>query len=167
MSVLAYLGLGSNLGDRLAALQQVVRALHAVGDRVGRAGGPALRVLRSSSVYETVAIGAAGQAMPDDPPFLNAVIEVEVAVAADVLWWLTAGIEAALGRTSGPRNAPRPVDIDLLLFGNEVIARPELTVPHPRMFERGFVMVPLTELLPGRWASWDDSGVRRVGGSLL
>jgi 2-amino-4-hydroxy-6-hydroxymethyldihydropteridine diphosphokinase len=165
--VIAYLGLGSNVGDRLTLLGQVVRALQEAGARSPRATGPALRVLRSSSVYETVAIGAEGAEKPEQPPYLNAVLEIEVAIGPEELWWLTAGIEVALGRTSGPRFAPRTVDIDLLLFGDQTLARPELTIPHPRMFERGFVMMPLQELLPARWPVWVASGVERFAGPLL
>ncbi len=162
MSTLAYLGIGSNLGDRLAALRRVVESLDAVGARVAIDGVPALRVRRCSSVYASVAIAEDGRESAADPPFLNAVLEVEVTLSAEQLWALSTGIEVALGRRSGPRHAPRVVDIDLLLFGEATIDRPELVVPHPRMFTRGFVMAPLHELLPERWPPWSGSGVQRV-----
>ncbi len=128
----AYLGLGSNLGERLDNLQEAVDQLNA---------SPETRVLRSSRVYETDPVGG-----PSQPDYLNAVIEVETALDARELLEVCLSIEDALGRVREERWGPRTIDIDLLTFGAEEISDEELTVPHPRMHERGFVLLPLLEL---------------------
>ncbi len=128
-----YLGLGSNLGDREAALRVAIHALDAGG----------VRVLRRSSVYETDPIG-----LRDQPRFLNLVLEAETALSPDDLLALIQRIEASLGRTREVRWGPRTVDIDILLFGDAVIATPRLTVPHQEMRGRRFVLEPLAELRP-------------------
>jgi 2-amino-4-hydroxy-6-hydroxymethyldihydropteridine diphosphokinase len=157
--VKAYLSLGSNLGDRLRNLQVAVQALrdagarHVVGDHAG------VVVTRCSPIYETEPLGPDGAVHLDQPSFLNAVVELEVAITPLELRWLTAGIEVALGRTAGERYAPRTVDIDLLLVGDTIMERPELTLPHPRMWARGFVMRPLNDLLPGVFDEWRGEGV--------
>jgi 2-amino-4-hydroxy-6-hydroxymethyldihydropteridine diphosphokinase len=163
VTTLAYLSVGSNLGDRWGVLQQVAQALREAGARHVQGGVPAVVLRRCSSVYETAPVGAHGAVVDDQPAFLNAVLELEVGISAVELRWLTAGIEVALGRTAGPRNAPRTVDIDLLLVGEEQVDRPELVLPHPRMWARAFVMVPLAELCPGRWPVPPGRDVRRVG----
>jgi 2-amino-4-hydroxy-6-hydroxymethyldihydropteridine diphosphokinase len=136
----AYLGLGSNLGDRLAHLKRAVELL---------AAQPGVKVVRSSRVFETDPIGG-----PSQPEYLNAVVEVETGLPARDLLAACAAVEDALGRVRTKRWGPRTIDVDLLTFGDEHIDEPGLTVPHPRMHERGFVLVPLTELdadppLPG------------------
>ena len=138
--VRALLGLGSNLGDRLANLQEAV-------DRLGRTEG--IAVVRASRVYETAPVG------PPQPDYLNAVVEVETTLGARALLEAGLGIEAAMGRVRAERWGPRTIDVDLLGYGREHIHQPGLTVPHPRMHERAFVLVPLLELqadpeLPGR-----------------
>jgi 2-amino-4-hydroxy-6-hydroxymethyldihydropteridine diphosphokinase len=135
----AFLGLGSNLGDRLANLSEAVNLLH---DHHG------IDVVRSSRVYETEPIG------PPQPDYLNAVIEVETTMAPRTLLRHCLEAERELGRERGERWGPRTIDIDLLTYGDEHIDEPGLTVPHPQMHERGFVLVPLLELtadppLPG------------------
>lgn len=140
MEVRAYVGLGSNLGDRLANLQRAA-------DLLDRAEG--VRVLRSSRVYETEPVGG-----PPQPDYLNAVIEVATDRSARELFELCGGIEDALGRDRSERWGPRAIDLDLLTYGSEEIDEPDLVVPHPRMHERGFVLAPLLELdadppLPG------------------
>jgi 2-amino-4-hydroxy-6-hydroxymethyldihydropteridine diphosphokinase len=137
--VRAYLGLGSNLGDRLANLQHAVH-------RLGRAEG--VRVLRSSRVYETDPVG------PPQPDYLNAVVEVETDLSARELLRTCLGVEVELGRVRDERWGPRTIDIDVLSYGDERVDEPDLVVPHPRMHERAFVLVPLAELdadppLPG------------------
>ena len=129
----AYVGLGSNLGDREATLR---RALDLLGERVA--------VVAVSSFRETEPWGFA-----DQPWFLNAVAAVETdAPPRDLLDELLA-VERELGRTrDGPRFGPRTVDLDLLLYGDEVVDEPELTVPHPRLHERRFALEPLAELVP-------------------
>jgi 2-amino-4-hydroxy-6-hydroxymethyldihydropteridine diphosphokinase len=125
-----YLGLGSNLGDRLANLLAAVDGLRRRG----------IRVVRSSRVYETEPVG------PDQPDFLNAVIEVDTDLGARELLATCLDVEAALGRERAERWGPRVIDLDVLTFGRETIDEPGLLVPHPRMHERGFVLIPLLEL---------------------
>ena len=132
-----FLGLGANLGDREAALRFAIDALEREGD---------VRVVRSSSLYETAPVGG-----PEQPPYLNAVIEVETDLAPHALLDRALAIEAERGRVRAERWGPRVLDIDLLEGtaddGSPVRADDErLTVPHPRMRERGFVLVPLAEL---------------------
>ncbi len=131
MSERVYLGLGSNLGDRLANLAAAVRALD----------GRDVRTLRSSRVYETDPVGG-----PPQPEYLNAVIEVETTLEPAELLRVCVDVEDELGRERGERWGSRTIDIDLLAYGDREIDEPELTVPHPRMHERAFVLVPLLEL---------------------
>jgi len=131
--VRAFVGLGSNLGDRLANLQQAVRLLDAA---------EAVRVVRASRVYETSPLG------PPQPDYLNAVVEVETTLSARGLLEACLGIEAVMGRVRGERWGPRVLDLDVLTFGREAIEEPGLAIPHPRMHERAFVLVPLFELNP-------------------
>jgi 2-amino-4-hydroxy-6-hydroxymethyldihydropteridine diphosphokinase len=136
----AYLGLGSNLGDRLAHLQRAV-------DLLGAEDG--VRVLRSSRVYETAPVGG-----PPQPDYLNAVIQIETDLSPRELLRTCMGVEIELGRIRDERWGPRTIDVDVLTYGGERIDEPDLVVPHPRMHERGFVLVPLAELdadplLPG------------------
>ncbi len=132
MSVSVYLGLGSNLGERERNLEEAIRLL------AGR-----VRVERLSSIYETEPVGYLEQ-----PRFLNAVCEVAASLAPGELLALVKEIESALGRMPGFLNAPRPIDLDILFYGDQVIDIPELTIPHPRLTERAFVLVPLAELAP-------------------
>ena len=129
--VRAYLGLGSNLGDRLGNLRRAVALL---GQRDG------IRVVRSSRVFETEAVG------PPQPDYLNAVAEVETSLTARQLRDECLAIERDIGRVRTERWGPRVIDVDLLTFDDQRIDEPGLTVPHPRMHERGFVLVPLLEL---------------------
>ena len=129
-----YLGIGSNLGDRLATLQQAVDLLHAE---------PGLHVEASSRVWETDPVGG-----PDQPDFLNVVIRVSTDLTPVQLLAACNRVEAALGRVRDVRWGPRTVDIDILLFGDERVDEPTLTIPHPRMGERAFVLAPLLDLDP-------------------
>jgi len=138
MAVRAYLGLGSNLGDRLANLRRAVGLL----DREG------VTVVRTSRVYETAPVG------PPQPEYLNAVVEVATDLGPHDLLRVCLGIEERMGRVRVERWGARVVDIDLLTYGRERIEDPDLVVPHPRMHERAFALVPLLELdadppLPG------------------
>ena len=137
-SVTAFLGLGSNMGNRSANLE---RALALLDEH------PGVAVKACSSIYETEPWGYANQA-----EFLNCAVEVEATLTAEALLSLAKGIEFGQGRREGIRFGPRPIDIDILLFGNQVInlASPDLQVPHPRMIERPFVLVPLAELAGDR-----------------
>jgi len=135
----AFLGLGSNLGDRLENLRAAVALLEQGGHRVAR----------SSRVYATDPVGG-----PEQPEYLNAVIEVEASGSARELLETCLAIEKHMGRERGERWGPRVVDLDVLTFGEEEIDEQGLQVPHPRMHERGFVLIPLLELdadppLPG------------------
>jgi len=133
--VSAYVALGANLGDRAATLHAAVCALEAEYgiDWVTR-----------SPLYETDPVGG-----PAQGPYLNAVCELRTALPARALLEWLLGIEARTGRTRGAeRNAPRLLDLDLLLYGNEVIDEPDLVVPHPRLHERAFVLEPLAAIAP-------------------
>lgn len=133
MAVSAYLALGSNLGDRLETLQRAVELMDA---RLG------IQVVRSSRVYETEPLG------PPQPAYLNAVVEVLTDLEPRELLKETQAIEDELGRVRGERWGPRTIDVDVLTFNDRTVDEPELVVPHPRMHERGFVLVPLGELEP-------------------
>lgn len=125
-----YLGLGSNLGDRKANLE---KALQLLGER--------LHVEQVSSLYETEPMGYVEQ-----PRFFNAVCRAETDIGPLQLLSLIKGIEASLGRVPSLPNAPRPIDLDILFYGDLVMETPELTIPHPRLEERAFVLIPLFEL---------------------
>ena len=140
VSARAYLGLGSNLGDRLANLQGAVETL---------AAQPGVKVLHSSRVYETEPVGG-----PPQPEYLNAVLEIETNLSPRDLLDACLSAEATLGRVRAERWGPRAIDVDVLTYDHEQIDEPGLSIPHPRMHERGFVLVPLVELdadppLPG------------------
>lgn len=130
----AYVALGANLGDALAALRAAVAALG------GLAG---TRRVALSSLYRTAPIDSSG------PDYLNAVAALDTTLAPHELLVALQVIELAHGRERPYRNAPRTLDLDLLLLGDAVIATPTLTLPHPRLHERAFVLVPLAEIAPG------------------
>jgi 2-amino-4-hydroxy-6-hydroxymethyldihydropteridine diphosphokinase len=131
--VTAYLGLGSNEGDRLALLQDAV-------DLLSRHEG--VRVTASSRVYATDPVGG-----PPQEEYLNAVVRVETTREPYGLLDACREVENALGRERLERWGPRTIDVDVLTYGDRVIDEPDLQVPHPRMHERGFVLVPLLELV--------------------
>jgi len=113
------------------------------------AARPGVRIVRSSRVYETDPVGG-----PDQAEYLNAVLEVRTDLTARGLLEACLAVEAGMGRVRSERWGPRTIDVDLLTYGEVTIAEPDLLVPHPRMHERGFVLVPLGELdadppLPG------------------
>jgi 2-amino-4-hydroxy-6-hydroxymethyldihydropteridine diphosphokinase len=130
--ITAYLGLGSNLGDRR---QNLASALESMTPRVV--------VEQVSSIYETDPV-----CYEDQPLFLNAVCRISTGLSPERLLHLAKEIEARLGRVPSFRNAPRPIDIDILFYDDEIIDSPELTIPHPRLTERAFVLVPLAEIAP-------------------
>jgi 2-amino-4-hydroxy-6-hydroxymethyldihydropteridine diphosphokinase len=132
--VTAYVGIGANLGDRRRAIEGAIESLAA------REG---IDVLRSSSLYRTASIGAEG------PDYLNAVVELRVALDPLYLLQVLQSIEAAHGRERSYPNAPRTLDLDLLLYGAQQLSLPTLQIPHPRLHERAFVLRPLAELSPG------------------
>ena len=126
-----FLGLGSNLGDRLANLEDAVEALRAFGS------------LSRSSWYETKPVD-----MPGEPDFLNGVVRLDTRECPFGLLARLHELELKAGRDPEHRDGPRALDIDILLYGDEVIDQPRLRIPHPRMQDRAFVLVPLAELAP-------------------
>lgn len=132
-AVIAFLGLGSNLGDRAGMLSAALSLL----------SGPDLRIIRTSRVYESPPWGK-----PDQPPFLNQVVEVETTLSPEMLLARCREIEDALGRVRRERWGPRTIDIDILLYGDLVIETSDLVVPHAELRRRAFVLVPLAEVAP-------------------
>ena len=131
--VTAYVALGGNIGDP-------VQALHEAIERIARL--PGTTVTRRSSLYRTAPVDSTG------PDYINAVIEISTGLGAPELLAQLQSIETAAGRERPYRNAPRTLDLDLLLYGSARIESPRLQVPHPRMNERAFVLVPLAEIAP-------------------
>jgi len=129
----AYVGIGANLGDAQATVKAAFARL---------AGLAQTRLIAYSSLFRTAPIDSSG----DD--YINAVARVATTLDAEALLQALHGIEQAHGRERPYRNAPRTLDLDLLLYGDQQIASPTLTVPHPRMTERAFVLVPLLEIAP-------------------
>jgi 2-amino-4-hydroxy-6-hydroxymethyldihydropteridine diphosphokinase len=127
-----YLGLGSNLGDRAANLREAARRL-----------AEKVTLLRVSSLYETEPWG-----VTDQPKFLNAACAADTGLSPQELLQFTQSIELDLGRVRSARWGPREIDIDILLYDDLVIETRDLTVPHPRLRERAFVLVPLVEIAP-------------------
>lgn len=131
----AYIGIGSNLAE---PLQQVEQAISALADLAQS------RLVLRSSLYRSAPVGP-----QDQPDFVNAVVAVLTGLAPQELLAALQVIENAQGRTrSGERWGPRTLDLDLLVYGNETVATPTLTVPHPRIGERNFVLLPLSEIAP-------------------
>ena len=130
----AHIGLGSNLGDREAALRSALEAL-------GKTEG--ILVVRVSAVRETAPVGG-----PPQSPYLNAAAEIETDLSPREILEKLLGIEKELGRVRAERWGPRVIDLDLLLCEDAVINEPDLIVPHPRMHERRFVLEPLVEIAP-------------------
>ncbi|MFC2040922.1 2-amino-4-hydroxy-6-hydroxymethyldihydropteridine diphosphokinase [Chloroflexota bacterium] len=131
-AVAVYLGLGSNMGNRQANLD---KALEILSQRV--------RLGQVSSIYDTEPMGNTNQ-----PRFLNLACQVSTRLAPAELLALAKGIERKLGRKTDTSNNPRPIDIDILFYGDQVFKTPELVIPHPRLSERAFVLVPLAEIAP-------------------
>ena len=127
-----YLGLGSNLGDRKANLE---KALQLLGER--------LQIEQVSSIYETEPVGYAEQ-----PMFLNAVCRAETELGPLQLLSLIKGIEATLGRVPSFTNGPRSIDVDILFYNDFCMETADLTIPHPKIKERAFVLIPLLEIAP-------------------
>jgi len=136
--VMAYVGLGANLGDARAALRQALSALRQL---------PHTDLLACSSCYQTAAIGDAPDATPS-PDYLNAVAALRTGLSAPDLLAALQAIEAAAGRQRPYRNAPRTLDLDLLTYGSATMNTPSLKLPHPRMLQRAFVLVPLADIAP-------------------
>jgi 2-amino-4-hydroxy-6-hydroxymethyldihydropteridine diphosphokinase len=132
----AFIALGANLGDRAKNIRAALDAL---------ATSPTISIVRVSSLIETTAVGGP----PDSPPYLNAAAELQTSLGSHALLHHTLEIEKNLGRVRREKWEPRPIDIDLLLFGDHIISSQELVIPHPLMHERRFVLQPLAEIAPG------------------
>ena len=146
----AYLALGSNLGDRLAHLQLAVDALARV---------PGIRVVAVSRIYETAPVGG-----PPQDPYLNAVVAIETDLGPHELLRRCQELEELAARERTERWGPRTLDVDVLLVGELRVETADLTIPHPRMWERGFVLAPLRDVAPelvDAGATWE--GVRDAG----
>lgn len=155
-----YLALGSNLGDRPANLRAAIAALP-----------PALTVLAESPVYETPPWG-----VTDQPPFLNMTLRGETDLEPAALLAHLKRLETQLGRTPSIRYGPRQIDMDILFYGDLILNTPGLAIPHPRLHERAFVLVPLADLAPDlvhpllgktvaeMLAGCDRSGIKRFTG---
>ena len=148
----AYLGIGSNLGDRLGHLQAAVDGLDSVCG---------ITVVAVSPVYATAPVGG-----PEQAEFLNAVVAVETGFNARALLEVAHDLEAAAKRVRTERWGPRTLDVDILLVGDEELHEADLEVPHPRMWERDFVMAPLHDLAPALAPSDAWTGVKRSDLSL-
>lgn len=131
----AYVGLGSNLGDRAATLREALR-------RLGLCQG--IQVVAISAFRESAPVGGP----PGQPMFLNAAAHLSVALAPEALLDRLLAVEDALGRARAERWGPRTIDLDLLLYDDRVVQTPRLALPHPRMHERLFVLEPLAEIAP-------------------
>lgn len=131
--VLAYIALGANLGDAQASVLVAIQRV---------AGLPDTRLISSSSLYRTAPVEATG------PDFINAVVAVATRLSAPELLQCLQDIEKQAGRLRPYRNAPRTLDLDILLYGDARMTSPALQLPHPRMAERAFVLVPLAEIAP-------------------
>jgi 2-amino-4-hydroxy-6-hydroxymethyldihydropteridine diphosphokinase len=129
-AVRVYLGLGSNLGDRMSNLSTAVERLSECAE-----------IRQIALVYETEPVGYEMQ-----PRFLNTAVEALTELEPLLLLRHIKGIEAGMGRKPGFRNAPRPIDIDILFYGSMVVQTPELTIPHPGIAARAFVLAPLSEI---------------------
>jgi 2-amino-4-hydroxy-6-hydroxymethyldihydropteridine diphosphokinase len=159
-----YLSLGSNLGDRMALIESALLEVDQL---------EATQVMRVSSLYDTDPVG-----VTDQPPFLNVVAHIETSLSPQQLLWNLKLIERRLGRIRSKRWGPRPIDIDILLYGSQQVEQPDLRIPHQALPERAFVLVPLLELAPDlehpvsheriaesleRLSDSDQQSVRRLG----
>jgi 2-amino-4-hydroxy-6-hydroxymethyldihydropteridine diphosphokinase len=147
----AYIGIGSNEGDRVLNLAQAIEALSEI---------PETHVERASHAYETEPAYVA-----DQPPFANAAVEVSTDLDADQLLRYLQNIESEMGRVRADKNGPRVIDLDILTFGEDELVSDELTIPHPGLLERDFVVTPLLEIAP-RLHLPDGTKVRHEGATI-
>lgn len=150
----AYLGLGSNLGNRMAFLR---------GGRDALVDKPGIDLVCTSGVYETEAIGGP----PDNPQFLNTALQISTTLTPQELLQACLSVEDDFGRSRPVRWAPRTLDIDILFYEDLVVCEEDLTIPHPRLHERAFVLAPLLEIAPDfRHPLLDQSVSEIASGSL-
>ncbi|MDH4059708.1 MAG: 2-amino-4-hydroxy-6-hydroxymethyldihydropteridine diphosphokinase [Aquincola sp.] len=143
-----FVGLGANLGDAVATVRAAIDAVGAL---------PSTRCLTRSSLYRCAPIDATG------PDYVNAVVELRTALDPEALLLALQGIERDFGRERPYRNAPRTLDLDLLAYGERRVDTPELVLPHPRMHERAFVLVPLAEIAPDLpWPNVAGQAIERI-----
>ncbi len=147
--VLAYIGLGANLGDPAGQLRRALEMLAALDE---------VEVARVSTFYLNPPLGPAGQ-----PWYVNAVAQVKTRLTPEELLRSLGRVEAALGRVRGERWGPRVIDLDLLLYDGEVISTPDLVLPHPELHRRAFVLAPLAEIAPEAW----HPGLQKSAAQLL
>ncbi len=150
--VVAYVALGANLGDAPSALARAIEAIDSL---------PHTEVTARSSLYRSAPVDANG------PDFFNAVVRVSTRLTAPDLLRLLQQLEHAAGRQRPYRHAPRTLDLDLLLYGDARIDSPQLTLPHPRMHERAFVLVPLAQIEPSRVTLQALAAVAAVAGQRI
>jgi len=143
--VTAYIGLGANLGDARRTVRQAVQDLGTL---------PQTRLMRASSLYRTAPIDSSG------PDYINAVAEVATTLSPQALLTELQRLELAAGRERPYRNAPRTLDLDILLYDDIALDMPTLTIPHPRMVDRAFVLLPLAEIAPHRLGAQQLDAVR-------
>ena len=144
----AYIGLGSNIGDRVRYLVDATDAFRELGN-----------ITAQSNVYETEPFGVPS---PQNP-YLNMVISLETVLVPGVLLHRLRLIETRLNRVRYGRNEPRTIDLDILFYGDQTIDSPALSIPHPRLHERAFVLVPLSEIAPDFWHPTLERSVRELG----
>lgn len=159
--VTAYVAIGANLGQAGAAVRQAMQALAQL---------PLTRVTRCSSLYQTAPLASDGGASPTalGADYINAVVALETALSAPELLRQLQALEQAAGRQRSYRDAPRTLDLDLLLYGSGHIDSAQLLIPHPRMAQRAFVLVPLAEIAPALVSAAEldavaDQAIRRLG----
>ncbi|MGY4691856.1 2-amino-4-hydroxy-6-hydroxymethyldihydropteridine diphosphokinase [Salibacterium sp. K-3] len=148
MKNVSYIALGSNVGDREHYLREAVRTLEQK---------ESLEVTQLSSIYETAPVG-----VTDQPPFLNMVLSLRTGRSPVELLEITQFVEQRLDRVRHKRWGPRTIDLDILLFNDENIKMNELTVPHPRMHERAFVLIPLCEIAAPHYVSYYEQTIREL-----
>ncbi len=147
--VLAYIGLGANLGDPRRQVEEALARL---------AAAPEVEVLRVSSLYLNPPLGP-----PEQPWYVNAVAQVRTRLTPEELLRVLHRIEEELGRVRGERWGPRLLDLDLLLYDGLILSGPDLQIPHPEMHRRAFVLVPLAEIAPQAW----HPGLEKTAAELL
>ena len=152
-SIVAYIALGANLGNAAQTVRDAIQAIHAL---------PQVQVTKQSSLYKTAAMESLPGA-PQSPDYINAVVEIICHQPANLLLEQLQKIEQKAGRNRPYLNAPRTLDLDILLYGDVQIQTETLTIPHPRLWQRAFVLVPLAEIAPQLVSAERLEGLRGQG----